>query len=441
MTSKLKFLTFESLKRKVKTKWFVIANILIFIVILCLFNIDSIIKLFGGDFNENQVIYVNDKSNQTFEVLKSQNENYTKILDGDEESFELKKTTKTQKEIFADKKNKDAWYLIIDNDADKTIKAKLVSEGYINSYDFAQLNGIVNSTKQSIALSYSNIDPAELAKISENIEIERVILDESKKGEEEGTQMIMSTVFPFIILPFFILSLFLVQMVGAEVNDEKSTRGMEIIISSVSPKVHFFSKVIASNLFVLIQGLLLVIFAGLGLLSRMLLGASSVTEVASANGFDIGKIIDSLLSSDIVNNLVYIIPLAVILMLVTFLAYSLLAGVLASMTTNIEDFQQLQTPIMIISLIGYYLAIMAGVFEGSLFIKILAFFPFISAILAPSLLVLGQIGIFEFIIAIIIMVLVVILLIKYGLKIYKVGILNYSSKDLWKKMFKALRGN
>ncbi len=441
MTSKLKFLTLESLKRKVKTKWFVIANILIFIVILCLFNIDSIIKLFGGDFNENQVIYVNDKSNQTFEVLKAQNENYTKILDGDEESFELKKTTKTQKEIFADKKNKDAWYLIIDNDADKTIKAKLVSEGYINSYDFAQLNGIVNSTKQSIALSYSNIDPAELAKISENIEIERVILDESKKGEEEGTQMIMSTVFPFIILPFFILSLFLVQMVGAEVNDEKSTRGMEIIISSVSPKVHFFSKVIASNLFVLIQGLLLVIFAGLGLLSRMLLGASSVTEVASANGFDIGKIIDSLLSSDIANNLVYIIPLAVILMLVTFLAYSLLAGVLASMTTNIEDFQQLQTPIMIISLIGYYLAIMAGVFEGSLFIKILAFFPFISAILAPSLLVLGQIGIFEFIIAIIIMVLVVILLIKYGLKIYKVGILNYSSKDLWKKMFKALRGN
>lgn len=441
MTSKLKFLTLESLKRKVKTKWFVIANILIFIVILCLFNIDSIIKLFGGDFNENQVIYVNDKSNQTFEVLKAQNENYTKILDGDEESFELKKTTKTQKEIFADKKNKDAWYLIIDNDANKTIKAKLVSEGYINSYDFAQLNGIVNSTKQSIALSYSNIDPAELAKISENIEIERVILDESKKGEEEGTQMIMSTVFPFIILPFFILSLFLVQMVGAEVNDEKSTRGMEIIISSVSPKVHFFSKVIASNLFVLIQGLLLVIFAGLGLLSRMLLGASSVTEVASANGFDIGKIIDSLLSSDIANNLVYIIPLAVILMLVTFLAYSLLAGVLASMTTNIEDFQQLQTPIMIISLIGYYLAIMAGVFEGSLFIKILAFFPFISAILAPSLLVLGQIGIFEFIIAIIIMVLVVILLIKYGLKIYKVGILNYSSKDLWKKMFKALRGN
>jgi ABC-2 type transport system permease protein len=111
------------------------------------------------------------------------------------------------------------------------------------------------------------------------------------------------------------------------------------------------------------------------------------------------------------------------------------------MTTNNEDYQQLQTPIIIVSLIGYYLSIMAGLFEGSTFIKVLSFVPFISAILAPSLLVLGQIGITEFIIAIILIIITIYLLIKYGLRVYKVGILNYSSKDLWKKMFKALKNN
>ena len=126
-------------------------------------------------------------------------------------------------------------------------------------------------------------------------------------------------------------------------------------------------------------------------------------------------------------------------MVLTFIAYSLLAGILASMTTNIEDFQQLQTPIMIISLVGYYLATMAGVFNGSLFIKILSFVPFISAILAPSLLMLGQIGIFEIVLAIAIVIGTIFLLIKYGLRIYKVGILNYSSSGLWKKMFKAIK--
>ena len=97
------------------------------------------------------------------------------------------------------------------------------------------------------------------------------------------------------------------------------------------------------------------------------------------------------------------------------------------------------TPIMIILFIGYYLAVMAGMFKGALFIKILSFVPFISAILSPSLLVLGQIGIVEILISIAIMIVTIWLLIKYGLKIYKVGILNYSSKDLWKKMFKALK--
>ena len=128
-------------------------------------------------------------------------------------------------------------------------------------------------------------------------------------------------------------------------------------------------------------------------------------------------------------------------MILTFIAYSLIAGILASVTTNTEDFQQVQTPIIIISLIGYYLAMMAGVFKGALFIRILSYIPLFSAILAPSLLMLGQISIIDVIISIFILIITNILLIKYGLRIYKIGILNYSSKNLWKKMFKAAKNH
>ena len=41
--------------------------------------------------------------------------------------------------------------------------------------------------------------------------------------------------------------------------------------------------------------------------------------------------------------------------------------------------------------------------------------------------------------ALVLTILVIYLLIKYGLKIYKAGILNYSSTGLWKKMYKALK--
>lgn len=437
MKNKLKFLVNMSLRRKIKTKWFVLANVIFALLIAGLFNVDTIINAFGGDFDDAQKVYVVDNSNEkykTFDILKKQSEEYKSMTNNSDEAFDFKRAKKDAKEIIED--DKDAWILVIDNDSENVIRAKLVSEGYASATEYAQITMIMNNVKSTLALAESNISASELAKISDPIELDREILDENKKSEAESTQMIMSTVFPLVILPFFALTIFLVQMVGAEVNDEKTTRGMEIIISNVSPKVHFFSKVIASNLFVLIQGALLIAYAAIGIGIRTYSGSNNIL---GATSFDISSLLDGIVSSDVTAQLGYVIPLALVLMILTFIGYALLAGILASMTTNTEDFQQLQMPIVILSLVGYYLAMMAGVFEGSLFIKIFAFVPFISAILAPSLLILGQIGIFEFVIAIVLMILTNYILIKYGLRIYKVGILNYSSKGLWKKMFKALR--
>lgn len=435
MINKLKYLTKISLKRKINTKWFVIANIIFAVIIIGLLNMDAIISFFGGDFDQAQLIYVQDNTDRTYDILTSQNDAYKNLTDDSENAFKLEKTTKSSEEIFKDEENKDAWYLTIDNDDENYIKATLTSEGYINTSSYAGISTIINNTKTVIAMEESNISPEELAKISSPVNLERKILDEDKKSEDENVQMIMSTVFPILILPFFALTMFLVQMVGAEINDEKTTRGMEIIISNVPPKIHLFSKVIASNLFVFLEAALLVIYAIIGFVIRTLIGGS-----VSTGDFDISSILDTILKSDIASSLAYIIPLTIILMILTFIAYAILAGILASMTTNTEDFQQMQMPIVIISLVGYYLAMMAGLFDGSIFIKVLSFIPFISAILAPSLLILGQIGIFEVVIAIILLIITIWLLLKYGMRIYRVGILNYSSKDLWKKMFKALKG-
>ena len=435
MINKLKYLTKISLKRKINTKWFVIANIIFAVIIIGLLNMDAIISFFGGDFDQAQLIYVQDNTDRTYDILTSQNDAYKNLTDDSENAFKLENTTKSSEEIFKDEENKDAWYLTIDNDNENYIKATLTSEGYINTSSYAGISTIINNTKTVIAMEESNISPEELAKISSPVNLERKILDEDKKSEDENVQMIMSTVFPILILPFFALTMFLVQMVGAEINDEKTTRGMEIIISNVPPKIHLFSKVIASNLFVFLEAALLVIYAIIGFVIRTLIGGS-----VSTGDFDISSILDTILKSDIASSLAYIIPLTIILMILTFIDYAILAGILASMTTNTEDFQQMQMPIVIISLVGYYLAMMAGLFDGSIFIKVLSFIPFISAILAPSLLILGQIGIFEVVIAIILLIITIWLLLKYGMRIYKVGILNYSSKDLWKKMFKALKG-
>lgn len=435
MKSKLNYLIGMSLNRKIKTKWFLVANIIIAIVIVGVINIDSIITFFGGDFSSAQKVYVIDNTDKSYDILEEQlNASGLEIVDSDTKKFDVEKTDRTANEIIEEDKKS----IVIELNESETneLKAKIISQSFIEAIDYQLITNALTNTKVSLNILASDISIEEINKLYEPIEIEREILNESEKSEDENTNMIMTTVFPVIILPFFMLSIFLVQMIGAEVNDEKTTRGMEIIISNVSPKTHFASKVIAGNLFVLIQGILLVLFATIGFFVRKLVGGSNI---ANGLGTEVSNVINDILSSSLGSQLIYIIPLVLILMILTFIAYSLMAGVLASMTTNTEDFQQLQTPIMIISLVGYYLAMMASVFNGALFIKIFAFIPFISAILAPSLLMLGQIGIFQMIISILIMVLTNCLLIKYGMRIYKVGILNYSSKGLWKKMFKAAK--
>ena len=47
MNKKLKYLTKVSLNKKIKSKWFLVANIIFAILIIGLLNIDSVIKFFG----------------------------------------------------------------------------------------------------------------------------------------------------------------------------------------------------------------------------------------------------------------------------------------------------------------------------------------------------------------------------------------------------------
>lgn len=436
MKNKLKYLTKMSINRKIKNKWFKVVNIILAILIICLTNIDNIIKHFGGDFDEKTKIYVIDNTGYTFDTLKNQIDTIATTI-YEESQFEVINYDKDLSNAKKEMKDNDKIVTFVIDSGENILDVTLVSNTYMDTISNQMLQSALNNTKQTIAIQQSNISEEELNKIYAPINVNRVILDKNKTNKDENIETIMSTVFPIVILPFFMLIIFLIQMIGMEVNDEKTTRGMEIIISNVSPKTHFFSKVLAGNLFVLMQAGLILLYAVLGIVVRFMIQGGMNTNIL--DNLNLSSTVNHVLTTDFVSKLVYIIPVTLILMILTFLAYSLLAGILASMTTNAEDFSQVQAPMVIILLVGYYLSMMAGVFKGALFIRILSYVPFISAILAPSLLALGQITVVDVIISIIITIITNYLLIKYGLKIYKVGILNYSSKDLWKKMFKALK--
>lgn len=439
MTNKLKYLTKISLDKKIKTKWFLIANIILLVIIAGIINIDSIIKFFGGDFDKKTEIVVIDNASCYDEFVKTfdSTRDYLDTL----KDAEITKYDKDKESLYEDIKKKDKILLVINEDSTNFINVEMITKSNIDNTTYQIITTILNSIKKDKALSYYGVSNEILDHISSYVEVKRTKLDD-EENVDEMMELVMSTIFPIVILPFFTLTMFLVQMIGAEINEEKTTRGMEIIISNVSPKTHFLSKIISGNVFVLLQGLLLVVYLLIGIFIRyistgVLINGGNI--LSGGVGSYVNKITSSLELTGVLDKLQIIIPITLILMVVTFIAYSLVAGILASMTTNMEDYQQVQTPIMIISFISYYLSVAAVMFKGSIFIKVLSYIPFFSALLAPSLLVLGQITIVEAIISILLTVGLIFILVKYGLRIYKVGILNYSGSHLWKKMFKAFK--
>ena len=430
--NKFWFLTKMSLEKKIKSKTFIIVNILLFIVLVALMNIDKIVLFFGGNFDKQNNIMIVDNTNKTYEIFKNTMEKEETIIDTGLK-YKITKIDDEKKARKKVKKDEDI-VIVINEDDDNIIKTTMITYGYINSNLYQLINSSITAAKQNLAMEEVGISPDDLNKISKSVEIKREYVEKNKSEEEEKNEFVMGVVTPIVILPFFMLITLVVQMVGAEINEEKSTRSMEIIISNVSTKVHFFSKILASNLFIVMQCLLLGVYSLIGMLLR---GGKSLESIQNIDA--ISQVTSGMDINGILNSVISDIPMVIILMIITLFGYSLIAGILASMTTNMEDFQQLQTPIFVVSLVGFYLAIMNSMFDGALFIRILSYVPFISAILSPSLLVTGVIGFKDILLSILLMVVVIYLLLKYGLKIYKEGILNYSSTKLWKKMLEALK--
>ena len=317
--------------------------------------------------------------------------------------------------------------------------AKITTYDSLGTLTDTLITTSLNSTKQAIALETSGINAEVLEKSLSNINISKELTNPKATGTGDAKDLMSAGVLMVFLIPFFILIVLLVQMIGAEINDEKTTKSMEIIISNVSPKVHFATKIVASTTFVLTQTILIFLYGLIAFGVRMIFGSGLSLDTTTSVGLDISKMLEILKTSGIIDSLLRGLPFFLVLIIGSFLAYALLAGILASMTTSIEDFQQLQSPLMFLLMAGYYIGIMASFFQGSLFIRIVGYIPFISVLVCPITYILGQTTLIDLGISCILLLFICYLLFKYGIRVYKVGILNYSSKDLWKKVFKSLK--
>ena len=139
MNRKFLYLTKVSLRKKFKTKWFAITNIILAVAIVLFLNINSIVSFFGGDFDSKTKIIVVDNNTDSYSLFEKNIESYASTINSDEE--DVKVTVKKSEENAKESKDISNHFKINLDTANNWIK-KWIEKGFLKRFDDKQIRNV-----------------------------------------------------------------------------------------------------------------------------------------------------------------------------------------------------------------------------------------------------------------------------------------------------------
>ena len=211
MTNKLKFLTKVSLNKKIKTKWFLIANLIFAILIIGLLNIDFVIKLFGGDFDKPQEIIVIDNID-CFDEFKVTYENGGKYFD-DYITTNITLYKDSYESGVELVREDDKILLIIDYDDSNYVKAKIVTNEDLGTITNTLISSTLNNIRSKRVLIENNISLNVYQEINNVVNVEKEILE----SENLNNNLAAVTIMQIVTMPLFILIVLFSSLTSAPI--------------------------------------------------------------------------------------------------------------------------------------------------------------------------------------------------------------------------------
>ena len=305
-----------------------------------------------------------------------------------------------------------------------------------------------------------------LADVQSNIHLTSYTVDSEGKDtiSQSEVYMIVSMALAMALYMFIIL---FSGMVMSSVIEEKSSRVVEVLVSSVKATELMFGKIIGVALVALTQFLLWIVLTGLiiGIIGGFV-GMDRITggvdqsriEQIQEMSMNAGPSIDLQALTDTtavgegptgleavlgtLGSLNYV-QLAVAFLLFFLFGYLLYASLFAAIGSAVEneaDTQQLQLPVTIPLLIGFLVAFYAFRSPESSLVWWFSMIPFTSPIVMLARLPFGVPN-WELALSIGLLILTFIACAWLSAKIYKVGILMYGKKSTFKDLWKWLKQN
>ncbi|MBE6649373.1 MAG: ABC transporter permease [Ruminococcaceae bacterium] len=213
------------------------------------------------------------------------------------------------------------------------------------------------------------------------------------------------------------------QMIATNVATEKSSRAMELLITSANPVSMMFGKVIASCTAGFIQIA--------GVFGTALIAFNMNKEYWS----------DNELINSIFNMPAYLFVYMLVFFVLGFFIYAFMYGAIGSTASKLEDINTSVMPVTLIFVIAFMIVMMSIISNDvdTSLMKICSFIPFTSPMAMFTRLAMSSVPAFEIVVSIVLLMVSVLLIGYIAAKIYRIGVLLYGAPPKISSILKAIK--
>ena len=387
-----------TIKDMVKRKSFIVSTLIILILIVIGFNIPNIIKSIKGEDTGDKLLIVDNENifEGNLELLKQMDLDY---------EIEIGKATFD--EIKTKIENEEIEEAIIIEKQENNIKIRYIVENTTMMEEVPEtLVNAINSLYTNMQISKLGLTPEELQSITPNFEFSLEQTEEEKASGNILAMMLMSIVLFYAIY-------FCAYQVSSSITTEKTSKIMETLVTSTSPRTIVLGKTIGIGIVGLLQ---MIVIVG--------------TALISAKAFLEPELLESIL--DMSNITPYLGIITIIYFVLGYFAYALLYALTGSTVSKPEDIQSANTPVAILAVIGFYLSYFTMMNPTSELNVFASLFPISSPFCMPFRIMMGLATGPDVAISIAILIVTILIIAKVAIKIYSNAILNYGTKMSFK---------
>ncbi|MDW4538302.1 ABC transporter permease [Bacillus cereus] len=402
----------QNYKSKVKSKSYFAITIIVSMLIIGLMNFDKIYNLFAGNEDDQVVVVVTEK-----EELYSTIHQVFKNVDS---KIQVKRSTDKQKAESGVKNGDYTYAIVVEELNNKQLKATYITETDVNQQDVSKVQTILSQIQSSNFAQHLSLSQDELKVLTTPVEIHTKTVSDKVKKDGEHTEGVGILINVFIMLNYLMILMYAAQL-ATDVATEKSSRVMELVVSSISPTKHLYAKLFST----LLAGITQIIIWGL------------VATVGYKTAINDSKndILNSIDLNSVAPTLVFY---GILFFTLGFLLYGSLSCLFGSIITRIEESSQAVMPLMFMLLAALYIAIYGMSNPSSMVVTITSYVPFFTPIVMLVRIGFLNIPVWEIALALGILIATICIMIGLTSRVYRGGVLIYG-KGAFSNIKKAIK--